>query len=132
MEEYIDKIKGVGDSNTAIALYEFERFLPEDTKLIIIDSSIDNAVEFGKSFGHDIKYAMGIAKERLDSFDGLHVHIDDINDNLEEIWNYVTDEEFNKERADMLIGLDVQIRDVYSIDEESMIKFTENTNDYFT
>ena len=74
MDEYAEKVKGKGDSNTALALFDFEHMFP-DAKIIVVDSSIDAAVTFGFEQGHDIREAMTIEKQRLDSIEIGRAHV---------------------------------------------------------
>ena len=65
IKEYKQKVKGKGDSNTALALFDFESHFP-NAKIIIIDSEIDKAVEvsankFSKSAIEKIEKAGGKA-----------------------------------------------------------------------
>ncbi len=132
LTQYRNKFKkNSGDSNTGLALFDFE-ILFEGFKRIIIDRDIDEAVKFSiDSYGCDTTSTMLNLKQRLDNLDGLHVHFDDINDRLEEIWNYLTDQQFNESRADMLIDFDVQVCDVHNTDIDALVKLRQNTNDYF-
>ena len=124
IEEYKDKLgKNKGDSNTGLMMIDFENTFP-NSKVIIIDSTVTNAVKFTKNvYGTDIKELMLKAKERLDSMKGLHIRIEDINDSLKKIWEYVSTKPFNKERADMLVKLNIQVDNPYDFDKEAMKKF---------
>ena len=129
MDEYKEKVKGKGDSNTALALFDFEPHFP-NVKIVIIDNDIDKAVEFGLRQGCDVTEAMMIERRRLDALEGLHVHVDEIDDSLADIWCHLSDKPFDAQRAEMLINLDIQIRDVGLIDRHAMSKFIETTNGY--
>lgn len=119
IEEYTKKVEGKGDSNTGLIMFDFLEHHP-DCKIIIIDTSIDASVSFIKeNYGIDSHNEMLFMKKRLDALDGLHIPYDDINTRLQEIWEYVSDEPFNKERADMLLKLNVQINELpHSTPEE--------------
>ena len=104
-------------------MIDFENTFP-NSKVIIIDNTITNAVKFTKNvYGTDIKELMLKAKERLDSMKGLHIRIEDINDSLKKIWEYVSTKPFNKDRADMLVKLNIQVDNPYDFDKEAMKKF---------
>ncbi|MFV2055127.1 MAG: hypothetical protein ACC707_01615 [Thiohalomonadales bacterium] len=124
MSEYLEKTDGCGDSDTALALFNDIPQVPT----VIIDSSIERAVEFGLKNGHNITNAMEIEKERLDGLDGLHININDIDDRLEEIWNHLTEKEYNRERAEMLKKFDIQIKDVADMDVDAMAEFMRVTD----
>jgi len=123
MDEYLAKTKGCGDSDTGLALFKYEDYLP-NIRTVIIDSTIDAAVNFGLEQGHNIYDAMVIEKKRLDNIHGLHVDITEI-DNL-------TDEPFDEKRAQLLTGLDIQIKDLDVMDFPSMRQFMAVTNGYLT
>ena len=123
IDEYKEKVQGKGDSNTGLMLFDFEKHFP-DTKIIVIDSDINSAVRFGREvFNTDIEIEMTIAKKRLDNIKGFHVKLEDINSRLREIWEYVSDTEFNQERANILIDLDVKVLDPFNIDLLAISKF---------
>jgi hypothetical protein len=57
----------------------------------------------------------------------LHVHINNLNSSLEEVWNYIyNDEPFNKKRTEMLIELNVQMSDPHAIDLQSISFFNKS------
>lgn len=132
IDEYKDKVKDKGDSNTGLMMFDFKDHFP-DSKVIVIDSSVDKSIEFSKSvFGVDLTDIMVKGKTRLDSINGLHININDINDRLKEIWEYVSDKPFDKERADMLIKLNIQVNDPLSMDGEAANKFKESVDGWLT
>jgi hypothetical protein len=124
LDEYnASLLNNMGDSNTCLAAFDFEDYFI-DTKIVIIDNTIDAAVAFEKKeFDVDTSAMLKILKNRLDGISGLHINFNDINNSLEEIWNYLSDKPFNKERADMLIGFDIQMRDVHDMKFKLSAKF---------
>ena len=127
MDEYKAKIEGKGDSCTGLPLIEFEPYFPE-AKKVIIDTDIDRAVKFGKEhFNTDMTEMMTKAKSKLDSLKGLHIAFDDINSRLREIWEYLSCFDFNKQRAEQLIKLNVQANNIYDIDVKAMLNLKEST-----
>jgi len=132
LQEYKEKFTNrSGDSNTGLALFDFEeQFL--DFKTIIIDNTIDASVKFAKEhYGADVAYTMNTLKDRLSSLDGLHVQYNDINNQLQEIWDYVSNDQFNEKRATSLINFDIQIMKPYHMDHQAMFELRKNTNAYF-
>ncbi|MEE9119186.1 MAG: hypothetical protein V3U02_11435 [Calditrichia bacterium] len=128
IEEYKEKIKGKGDSNTGLMFFDFEKYFP-DTKIIIIDSSIEDSVEFGKEvFNLDVSNEMLQGKNRLDNIKGLHIKLEDINENLKEIWEYVSNKPFDQDRADMLVKLDIKTLNPHDIDLNALNNFIGNFN----
>lgn len=128
IEEYKQKVKDKGDSNTGLIFYEFKEHFP-DVKIIIIDSDVESSIEFGKEvFNADVSNELIIAKKMLDETEGLHIALEDINDHLREIWEYVSDKEFDKDRADMLVKMNVQVSDPLDIDYESIKNFMGTVN----
>jgi len=121
-----------GDSNTGLMLFNFEKHFP-GAKVVVIDSEIDKASEFSKeTYGEDITKQLKLMKERLDGIKGLHINVNDINDKLKEIWEYVSDKAFNKERADMLVKLNIQVNDPHDMDIEAILNFKEDVGDWLT
>jgi hypothetical protein len=124
--EYIDKVDGCGDSNTYLGTFDYEKYFP-DSKVVIIDSGIEKSVQFGKDVYNSDSTELTIKyKKKLDSMKGLHVHIDNLNSSLEEIWNYIYNEPFNKKRTEMLIELNVQMLDPHAIDTRSIAFFNKS------
>lgn len=119
-----------GDSNTGLALFEFESLF-SGFKIIIIDSSVRKSVEFARRiYRADIYGQMAKLEERLDSLDGLHIHFHDIDDRLEEIWDYVSRDQFNESRAAQLIPLNIQVRDPFFFDRDASQELFKNTKNY--
>lgn len=120
-----------GDSNTGLALFDFEALF-KDFKRVIIDSDIKESVEFAKKhYDYNTFETMTRLKHRLDNLDGLHIAFNDINNQLETIWNYLTPKQYNEKRASMLIGFDVQLRNIHDIDEPAFKALVNNTHNYF-
>lgn len=117
LQEYRNKFtENSGDSNTGLALFDFEPLF-EDFKIVIIDSEIDTSVNFSKRYyNNDSTKVMTELKARLLNIDGLHIPFDEINNRLEDIWNYLTPKQFDDRRAKMLIGFDIQVRNIYDFD----------------
>jgi len=132
LPEYVSKFTlNSGDSNTGLALFDFEPYFP-DAKIIIIENSIDAAVSYSKKYyQNDSTELMVKARKRLSEIDGLHIPFDGINNNLETIWDYVSSYQFNEKRAEMLTTFDIQIRDPYLMDMGSIRTLIKNTKNYF-
>jgi len=127
MAEYKDKIQDDGDSNTAIALFNIEEEFP-DAKFIIIDSPPEKAIEYSlKTYGIENKESILEMKAILDNIDGLHIPVNDIDNRLEDIWNYVSSDHFNEKRAKLLSSLNIQILDPHTLDLPSLIEFTHDS-----
>lgn len=131
MSEYAEKVKGKGDSDTALALFDYQEHFPL-VPTVIIDSSISKSVKFGLDNGYDITETMIEEKLRLDEIEGLHVNVNDINKRLPEIWAHLTDLPYNIGRANMLKKLNIQVNDVRQFNINSMKRFIENTNGCLT
>ena len=126
MDEYKQKIENCGDSCTGLSFIDFEPYFP-DAKKVIIDTSIDKAVKFGlDAYGVDMTDILKQAKNKLDNINGLHIGLNDINDRLRDIWEYITDKPFNEKRAQLLTKLNIQVNDVFDIDVESMLNLKES------
>tara|TARA_R110000803_G_scaffold34529_4_gene75314 strand:- start:949 stop:1470 length:522 start_codon:yes stop_codon:yes gene_type:complete len=126
MKEYQDKLEGNGDSNTYLAVFDYNKYFP-NAKKIIIDSDVDKAIEFSREVcGTDVTKTIVKYKESLDAMEGLHIPLKKLNNSLGEIWNYVYDEQFNKKRSEMLIDLNVQMLDPHAIDLQSLSSFNKS------
>lgn len=126
MDEYKEKIGDDGDSCTGLVMLDIDRYFP-DAKKVIIDTSIDKAVKFGlDAYGVDMTDMMKQAKNKLDNTDGLHINLDDMNNRLRDIWEYITDKPFNEKRANLLTKLNIQVNNVFDIDVESMLNLKES------
>lgn len=115
-----------GDASTGLVMFDFEeRF--KDFKIVIIDRDIAAAVEYGlKTYGVDQTVELSKLKERLDNMYGMHVNYDEINDDLEDIWDYITHKPYNKCRSEMLKGLNIQVNEPYSMDQQSFLNLMES------
>lgn len=136
LEEYRAKFSDSGDSNTGLALFDFEALF-QDFKIVIIDNEIDSGVVFSKiRYRVDLTKQLTQLKQRLSKLEGLHIPFGDIDNRLEDIWNYLTDKPFNKHRAEMLSQFNIQVTDNYQFDQEAMnnLKASEelrvNTHDH--
>ena len=79
---------------------------PPDCPTVIIER---DEGEVRKSLRHLTGKADEIIdKMSLSGLEGLRVKFEDINDRLEEIWNYCVPLPFPKERATMFINLDIE------------------------
>ena len=108
----------IGDANTGLFMLDFRKHFPT-SRVVVIDSSIDAALTYIK----DINYQSYLTtmKTKLDGIhDAMHVDINDIDNKLEEIWNYLTDGvAFNKERAEILKGFNITVNEPYKVDLEA-------------
>lgn len=127
IEEYRNKfVDNMGDANTGLAMFNFQRYF-SDFKIIVIDRDIDSAVKFSiENFGLDLTLSMKAIQKKLEVIPGLHIPYDEINDKLEGIWDYLSPNQFNEKRAEMLIKLDVQVRDVQDYDKKAMLEILKN------
>ena len=120
VDEYRNKISGCGDSTTNTLMFDYENDFP-DSKIVIIHRDVKKSIEFAKdAFKTDMTEMLEKANERLDVINGLHILFDDINDRLQDIWGYLFDSEFDEKRAGMLVNLNIQLNDVFDIDQEAL------------
>jgi hypothetical protein len=115
-----------GDSSTGLMLLEMNTLFPDSPKLII-ESDLYKAIDYGyKTYGfYDPKYFEFLQK-RMDSIKGLRIAFDDIDDNLETIWNYLIGTPFNQKRADILKKMRIEIKDPFDLDREAMTVLFNN------
>lgn len=110
--EYKTKIGDHGDSGTGLALID----LPVAPK-IIIERDIEPIIEFVSStYGYCDRKDIIRLKRRLDKVQGLRIAFNDIDDRLQDIWEYLIGDGFDQQRADMLKKLNIQVNDPFDID----------------
>jgi hypothetical protein len=119
IKDYKEKIANDGDSGTAMMLFDMNNLFPDDPKLII-ERDPKYAIDFCyRVYGnYDPKAIIGL-RNKLDIVKGLRIHYDDINSKLQDIWEHLIGEGYDKQRAQMLIKLNVQVTDPFDIDIES-------------
>lgn len=117
VEDYKAKLSyNKGDSSTGAVLIDLDKHFP-DAKKVIIDSDINRAIEYSEELtGNPNEDWMTHIQSRLYQLDGLKVDYDDIDDNLQAIWEYLTDTEYNEDRANMLLKLNIQVQDPLNYD----------------
>jgi hypothetical protein len=124
LEEYKNKLTpGRGDSNTGLGLFDVKRLF-SDFNIVVIDSEPEKAIQFSKDvFGVMVEEQILMLKENLDAIDGLHISLEEINDNLREIWEYVTDIPFHEERAELLKTFNIQSQHPENMDFDAAQDF---------
>jgi len=122
--QYKEKIAGKGDSSTSAILVQ-DHF-PQSRRLIVL-SHPKKAIEYSlRNYGpanYDVFYQI---RDLLGASDGLKVEIDEIDSRIQEIWEYLVDTPFNKERSDMLTTLNIQMKTPYGFDIEAMKSIMKN------
>ena len=121
LEEYKQKLgNNNGDSSTGLMLIDINNIFPDSPK-VVIRSDIKNAIDYAyKAYGYYDPQYIEFLHEKLINIDGLHIRFEEIDERLEEIWNYLLDSPFNKERAEILKKLHIEIKDPFAFDIESM------------
>lgn len=123
---YRKKVQGVGDSGTALMLFDMNTHFP-GAPIVIIERDPAYAIDFCyKTYGYYDPKAIYDLESRLNAIEGLRVHYDDINDRLEDIWTHLIGDGFDRQRADMLIKLDIQVTDPYDFDNDSLQSLISN------
>ncbi len=122
VDEYLSKFDGsVGDASTGLATFQYERWFPEGLRTIVIDRDVDRAVQYGKhTYDVDLSDEMSELAVRLEGIDALHVDFDDIDDSLQEMWEYITDTPYDKGRAELMVRLNVTENEPYAFDEAAL------------
>jgi len=111
IEDYKAKLgTDKGDSDTCLMLLDMNTLFPDAPKVIIerdVQECIESASKMLSVYINPEYFYFG--RDRLDKIDGLRISYDDINDRLEEIWNYlIPDIEFDSKRAKRLCNDNVQ------------------------
>jgi hypothetical protein len=78
-----------------------------------------------KTFGIYNKGYVDYLCERLQELKGLHIEFDEIDDRLEDIWNYVLDVPFDHEWANNMKKMDIQLKDPFGFDQDALAALWE-------
>lgn len=115
--EYKEKVKGCGDSSTAL----ISSGLTIDRRMVIInktDEQVKCCIDWcNAEYGIDSKDFILAENEKLKKLDGLHINQSDINSRLKDIWCHLVgtpwDDKYTK-----LSDFNIQVQST-SIDEEA-------------
>ncbi len=119
MNEYKEKLNGNGDSCTGLMLLDIERHFPNAPK-VIIESDPQTSIDFMKDvYGMDDPQYIYDLQDKLNKLSGLRIHFDEINENLEVIWNHLIGTPYHFKRGEMLVKLDIQVRDPHDFDQSA-------------
>ena len=110
LKEYKNKVKNSGDCSTALVLFDMKKLFP-NSRIVVIHNTIDSAVNFyNRVYGKDTTKLLKIMKQSLFSVKGLHIDFEDIDNRLEDIWQYLKKQPFDSSRAERLKLLNIQIK----------------------
>ncbi len=119
MKEYDDKIKGCGDSSTALVSLDVD--IIKSSKVVIIEKSnkeLRNCIDWcDKTYGTDSERFIITLNDRLLTLNGLKVKQSEINDRLQDIWEYLVDTPWNDKYKD-LVNFNIQVQST-DIDKEA-------------
>ncbi len=111
-----------GDSTT---VYSVVRKFIKNEKTIYIDRDIDEVFESAnRAFGvvYSVDMLKMIQEELRKKENCLHVHYNDINDRLEEVWDYCyADKPFDAKRAEALKVINLQNKYVIELSKQEVI-----------
>ena len=127
IKEYKEKLgSNRGDSSTGLMLIDVEKEFP-DAPILIIEIDPDRAIDFASSHGvsPEMVYDMQL---RMDYIKGMRVSLSDIDNRLDEIWEYLIGTPFDYDRANLLKSLNVQVQDVFNFDTEAAQCLFESLN----
>lgn len=120
IDEYNDKIKGFGDCTTGFDLLHINTITAE-SKIVIIEK---NDVELAKcvkwcdkEYSYNSQSMIEGLSIKLSSFSGLRIKQSEINERLQDIWEYLVDIPWCEKYAD-LINFNIQVQSA-AIDEEA-------------
>ncbi len=123
IDDYRKKIEGKGDSSTGLMWIDVNELFPE-RKVLIIDSDISKSYDWClNNFGKYAADSLHIMKSKLDQIDGLRVNVDEIDDNLELIWNYLVGSNFDFERSLLLSKFRIEVKNIYEYNADAARKF---------
>ena len=99
-----------------------------DAPVLVIESDGKKTVEFiYKEFGLYTPEAVDFFKSELCKIKGKRIHINDIDNRLEEIWAYLMGTPFDRQRADLLTGFNVQMKNTTVITKMGRDLWTTKT-----
>jgi hypothetical protein len=121
LADYKEKLgEDNGDSNTALALIDVEKEFPHCPVLVIHGDINKSADYMYKTYDiYDLHYVKEM-ENRLSNIKGMHIDVNEIDDKLPEIWEYLIGTEFDYQRAEMLKRLRIEILDPHDFDIDAM------------
>lgn len=121
--EYMEKIGDGGDSSTGLHLFAFNELYP-NSNIIVIEKSqdeIESCINWvNKTYGIDSRADIHRQNELLLSTKGLRVKQSEINSRLEEIFTYLTGDEWQP-RYENIASKNIQA-DPYSLDYDAAME----------
>ncbi len=99
-----DKITGF--SETGLCLFP-DWVNNSELPTVVIHRSVEDVERSGRAAGL-VPVDTDLMSRNLDRIDGLHVNFEDINDRIEEIWDYCTGMPFDSMRASRMAGIHLQ------------------------
>lgn len=119
IDKYKEKLNGRGDSSTGTMLFDIDEYFPGSKKLIIESDPVD-AIKFSYStYGVGNEAWIYHLRSLLDEQKGLRVYVEEIDENLKKIWEYLSDEPYDRDRGEMLKGLNIQVNNPHDYDVEA-------------
>lgn len=117
--EYQDKIKGCGDSSTGLVALGVD--VIKDSKVVIIEKDeeeLKKCVDWcNKVYGVDSESFILQLNEKLNMLNGLVIKQSEINERLQDIWEYLVDTPWD-DKYKNLVNFNIQVQST-SIDEEA-------------
>lgn len=99
----------VGNSDCGLFMTDHQEIFP-DAKTVIIHRNINDVYHSLKEKGLEMPIKLLKDIESLNcNIEGLHVDFDDINEQLEDIYFYCTNQYINKDRVKEYINKDIQV-----------------------
>lgn len=104
----------VGNADCGLPFVPFQKWYPEANTVIIERPVSDVLTSLCKLFpGTDVSAVVYAAKERMDTLQGLRVPFDEIDERLEEIWDYCVGDGFDQHRSEMLKQMRIETKNLY-------------------
>ena len=121
MQEYRDKIGDCGDSSTGLQQYNINALYP-NAPVVIIDKNETEYAECiqwaNETFGIDYADEMKRQHDLLAKLEGLHIQQSEINDNLQAIFEHLTNSPWHDYYAE-LIDVTIQVSNPWNLDFEA-------------
>ena len=117
-----------GDSNTGLVYIDVNKEFP-GCPVLCIHGDIERSAKYMyDTFGI---YDMDFVKElemRVSDIKGMHINLNEVNDKLPEIWEYLIGNGYNEQRAEIFKKLNIQILDPHDFDKDAIVSLVSEMN----
>jgi hypothetical protein len=113
LDEYLQSSETIGDSDSGLLFFPNLNEIAPDAKVILIERDIGEVIKslhnkYGGAYDSSIPLLRIAFENFKQNTKHLHVRYEDINNRLQEIWEYVTDLPYDKDKAKALTMINIQ------------------------